>query len=180
MRTLSTLEAAAITGLDERTVRKEVEHGIIEAGSPPRFAEVALVYLRALAAFTFHLGAEDRRQLYARIADALDRRAPILELGPGWYLDVAAISSDLERRLDEFERWRGELVTRQDILGGETVFPGTRLSVRQVGELRDRGVSVEEILEDYPSLSAREVELAGLFVAAYPRIGRPRGQAAAR
>jgi hypothetical protein len=46
MLALTATEVAALTGLDERAIRKDLEHGIVEAGSPPRFSEVALVYFR--------------------------------------------------------------------------------------------------------------------------------------
>lgn len=179
MHALTTTEAAALTGLDERSVRREVEHGILDAGSPPRFAEVALVYLRACASFSFHLSAADRRRLYAAISDALERGLGSLDLGVGWSLDVAAIANDLRARLADFEVWRATLVTRDDVLGGETVFPGTRASVRRVGDLLLRGVDPGEVLEDYPDLEPRDLEFARVFAVAYPRVGRPRGQAAA-
>lgn len=178
MLALTTTEAAALTGLDERAVRKDVEHGILDAGSPPRFAEVALVYLRACASFSFHLDARDRKRLYTDIADALEQGLTRLDLGPGWTLDVAAVAADLRQRVAEFEAWRGALVTRDDILGGEPVFPGSRLAVRHVGEMLARGADHAEVREDYPYLTDRDIELAGLFAVAYPRIGRPRGQAA--
>ena len=180
MLALTPTEAAAFTGLDERTVRKEVEHGILEVGSPPRFAEVALVYLRACASFTFHLNARDRRRLYAEIADALAGRLLQVELGAGWTLDVARIERDLHERVGQFEVWRTTMVIREDILGGEPVFPGTRLAVRHIGEMLQRGAPLEEVQEDYPSLSTQDLDFARLYTAAYPRIGRPRAQAAAR
>jgi uncharacterized protein (DUF433 family) len=179
MLALTTPEAAALTGLDERAVRKNVEHGILDAGSPPRFAEVALVYLRACASFAFHLDARDRKRLYTDIADALARGRTRLELGSGWTLDVAAVASDLHSHVTDFEAWRGALVTRGDILGGEPVFPGSRLAVRHIGEMLARGASPDEVREDHPQLTERDVEFARLFAVAYPRIGRPRGQAAA-
>lgn len=176
---LTAAEAAAITGLDERAVRKDVEHGILDAGTPPRFAEVALVYFRARAGFTFHLDARDRKRLHAGIADALERGLPRLDLGAGWSLDIASLAADLRRHIAAFEAWREGLVTRDDILGGETVFPGSRLAVRHVGEMLARGATVAEVQEDYPYLSERDLAFAQLFVTAYPRIGRPRGRAAA-
>ncbi len=181
MLSLTATEAAALTGMDERAVRKDVEHGILDAGSPPRFAEVALVYLRACASFAFRLSAKDRGRLYEVVADAMERRVTRLELGPGWFLDVAAIASEMRERVAAFEIWREELVVSDDILGGEPVFPNSRLAVRRVGEMRGRGRGVEsaEILKDYPYLSARDIEFACLFTVAYPRIGRPRAQAPA-
>lgn len=179
MRALTTTEATALTGLDERAVRKDVEHGILDAGTPPRFAEVALVYLRACACFAFHLDAKDRKRLYADIANALERGLTRVDLGPGWTLDVAAVATDLRRRVADFEAWRAALVARDDILGGEPVFPGSRLAVRHVGKMLARGADPAEVREDYPELTERDIEFARLFAVAYPRIGRPRGQAAA-
>jgi uncharacterized protein (DUF433 family) len=180
MLALTSTEAAALTGLDERAVRKDVEHGILDAGSPPRFAEVALVYFRACASFTFHLGAQDRKRLYVDIADALEAGRVRLDLGPGWTLDVAAIATDLRRRVADFEAWRETLVTRDEVLGGEPVFPSSRLAVRHIGEMLARGADPAEVREDYPYLKERDIEFAGLYAVAYPRIGRPRGQAASR
>ena len=180
MLALTTTEAAALTGLDERAVRKDVEHGILDAGSPPRFAEVALVYLRACASFSFHLDAADRRRLYNNIAEALSSGRAQLDLGSGWTLDVAAVAREMHGRLAAFEAWRASLVMREDILGGEAVFPGTRLAVRRVGELLLRGTDPTEVHEDYPDLTDQDLEFARLFTVAYPRIGRPRGEAAAR
>lgn len=39
--------------------------------------------------------------------------------------------------------------------------------------MRAQGASVDEILEGYPALRREQVELAPLFVAAFPRRGRP-------
>lgn len=179
MMALTSTEAAAITGLDERAVRKDVEHGILEAGSPPRFAEVALVYFRACASFTFHLSAQDRKRLYAIIAEAMERQLGRLNLGPGWTLDVASIANDLRAQVAAFEAWRATLVTQENLLGGEPVFPGSRVAVRHVGEMLLRGAAPSEIQEDYPYLSERDLEFARLYTTAHPRIGRPRGPTAA-
>ncbi|MEQ1506853.1 MAG: hypothetical protein ABMB14_31790 [Myxococcota bacterium] len=93
-----------------------------------RFAEVALVYLRACATFAFRLGAQDRKRLYVAVADALQQGIARLDLGPGpgWTLDMAALSRELHERIASFETWREALVVRDDILGGEPVFPGSR------------------------------------------------------
>lgn len=51
------------------------------------------------------------------------------------------------------------------MLSGEPVFEGTRISVRHVGELARKGVSVSILLEDFPRLSEPDIELARKFVA---------------
>jgi uncharacterized protein (DUF433 family) len=78
--------------------------------------------------------------------------------------------------LSDFEKWKTKLVQRAAVLGGEPVFPKTRLAVRHIGEMARRGASIEEITSDYPSLSKHDVEFAKRYVAAYPRVGRPRGR----
>ena len=45
---------------------------------------------------------------------------------------------DVEGRLERFATWKKKLVTRDDILGGEPVFPNSRLAVRQIGEMARR------------------------------------------
>ena len=84
----------------------------------------------------------------------------------------------VETRLDDFARWKQKLVECEDILGGEPVFPGSRLAVRQIGEMARRGASASEILEDYPHLTEQDIEFAKRFANAYPHLGRPRAREA--
>ncbi|MCK6565124.1 MAG: hypothetical protein L6Q80_10285 [Dehalococcoidia bacterium] len=139
MLALTTTEAAALTGLDERAVRKDVEHGILDAGTPPRFAEVALVYLRACASFAFHLDARDRKRLYADIADALERGLARVDLGPGWTLDVAAVASGLRRRVADFEAWRAALSPAAKTRGDPALCAGSPSVWVRIAADRHRG-----------------------------------------
>ena len=68
-----------------------------------------------------------------------------------------------------FNEWKSALVTRDDILGGEAVFPKSRLAVRHIGEMARRGASVDEIVADYPNLSKQDIEFATRFVVETPR-----------
>lgn len=95
-------------------------------------------------------------------------------------LNVASITTELRAQVAAFETWRATLVIQENLLGGEPVFPGSRLAVRHVGEMLLRGSATSEILEDYPYLSERDLEFACLYATAYPRIGRPRVSTAAR
>jgi uncharacterized protein (DUF433 family) len=53
----------------------------------------------------------------------------------------------------EFDQWRSGLVKDIKIMGGETVFPNSRLTVRRIGLLLQNGESIDAIKEDYPYLS---------------------------
>jgi uncharacterized protein (DUF433 family) len=174
---LTPSEVVALFGLDERRVRKDVEHGVFDRGkSPPRFALAEVVYLFAVAALGVELGVDDRKKLYRLIAAALAQRTPPKSIELGAYLEVrlATAVHDVERRLERFATWKRKLVVRNDVLGGEPVFPRTRLAVRQIGEMARRGAAVKDILDDYPYLDAQDIEFAKQFVGAYPRVGRPR------
>ena len=56
---------------------------------------------------------------------------------------------------------------------GVPVFQGTRIPVELVADMAAEGTTVDEILAGYPALNREQVELARLYVAAFPRRGRP-------
>jgi uncharacterized protein (DUF433 family) len=50
------------------------------------------------------------------------------------------------------DRWKSGLVQDVRIMGGETAFPNSRLTVRRIGLLLQNGESIAAIKEDYPYL----------------------------
>lgn len=69
------------------------------------------------------------------------------------------------------------VVIDPEILGGrEPVLRGTRVPVRDIAAERRRGTPVEEILRDYPSLTAEMVEQAVRYVEAEPPPPRPQAR----
>jgi uncharacterized protein (DUF433 family) len=60
----------------------------------------------------------------------------------------------------EFNQWKSGLVTDVKIMGGETVFPHSRLTVRRIGLLLQNGESIDEIKEDYPYLSDDDLKFS--------------------
>jgi uncharacterized protein (DUF433 family) len=181
---LTTAEVVALFGLSESQIRKDVEHGLFQApkvSSPPRFDLPHVAYFKAVAAMGLSLSVEDRRSLFAVIADALakgevPRRVPWREVVD---LKLADIVRDVSARLRAFDRWKDTVETRDDVLGGEPTFRGTRLAVRHVGRMVINGVPAEEIQDDYPYLKPADIDFARLFALAYPPRGRPRREATA-
>lgn len=177
-------EAAALLGLPERQIRKEVEHKLFGAARPPRLAFPALVYLEALRLMDLELGVGDRKKLLSKIRKALAASsAPDeVQLTSVLSLKLGPVVRDVVAKVEVFARWKDSLVSKPEILGGEPVFARSRLAVRHVGALAERGERLARILEDYPYLTEQDVEFAKLFARAYPRVGRPRAsrQAAAR
>jgi uncharacterized protein (DUF433 family) len=56
---------------------------------------------------------------------------------------------------------------------GEPVLKGTEIEVYRIASLIDGGRSIERVLEDYPSLSHKDVEIAKAYTTAHPKTGRP-------
>ena len=88
-------------------------------------------------------------------------------------LNMASLVRELGKRTERFERWKKRLVENPDVMAGEAVFPKSRLTVRRIGQLLEQGESAAEIREDYLYLSDEDLEMARLYLRAYPRVGRP-------
>ncbi len=171
---LTANEVAALSGLDEGRVRKEVEYGIF---TRPNFTFADLVYFAVLAVLGVQLGVDDRRKLHDLVAGAMrpGRRPSRVEFSPVLEVRLDRVAKDARGKLDGFEAWKKKrVVTDENVLGGEPTFPETRLAVRHVGGMLLRGASVEEVREDYPYLKDEDIAFATIFTRAYPRMGRPR------
>jgi uncharacterized protein (DUF433 family) len=64
------------------------------------------------------------------------------------------------------KRHQDRIVRDKQICGGEPVFKGTRVTLRTVLASLADGDSTEEILADFPSLKAEDVQAAIAFAAA--------------
>ncbi|MBI5497480.1 MAG: DUF433 domain-containing protein [Deltaproteobacteria bacterium] len=177
-------EVAALLGLEVRRVRKEVEHGLFGSSSPPRFTFADLVYFAILArADSGTLSLSTRKKLHALVVvEARRKRAwHSVEIAPLVEVRVDRAAKEAAELVREFNLWRKKLVTKDTILGGEPVFPRSRLAVRHVGGMLLKGLRREEIREDYPYLTDEDLRFALIFTRAYPAMGRPpEHQAAAR
>ncbi|MFL5303422.1 MAG: DUF433 domain-containing protein [Anaeromyxobacteraceae bacterium] len=89
-------------------------------------------------------------------------------------LPTDEIVKRIMERVGSFLRGRARVESRPEILGGEAVFEGTRISVRFVGERAKTGESLDVLLEDYPALDANDVEFARTYVELGRSPGRPR------
>jgi uncharacterized protein (DUF433 family) len=171
---LTVTEVVALSGMDEGPVRKDVEHGLCGPDSPPTFTLTDLVYFRTLALMNIQLGVEDRRKIYALISKAMrSGKTANVEVSPVLELKLAKVAKEVAETLDRFMAWKNKIVINPKILGGEPVFPKSRLSVRHIGALVMND-GLDEIREDYPYLSEQDIEFARLYTLAYPKRGRPR------
>jgi len=91
-------------------------------------------------------------------------------------IDVDAARARMTNRLEELERATRMIESDPEIMQGTPVFCGTRIPVYLIAEMVERGVSPEEILDGYPSLTRDMIEHAKVYAATHPKPGRPSTQ----
>src|SRR5580693_5466990 len=98
-QTLTATEVAALCGLDEGRVRKEVEYGIF---AHPSFTFADLVYFAVLAVLGVQLGVDDRRKLHVVVAAAMGarRRPPRIEISPVLEVRLDRVAKAAQGQLD--------------------------------------------------------------------------------
>lgn len=175
--TFSATEASAFSDVTLKKVRGELEKGIIPASSPPRLGFSALVYLHLIHLTEEALGSLGipvRRHIHQLVAAALaESRFDTIRIAESLTLHLKPSLTRISEVITKFRAWKETLVTDPNILGGETVFPRSRLSVEHIGGILERGESPEHILDDYPYLTPQDLDFARIYVRAYPRVGRP-------
>lgn len=118
------------------------------------------------------LSAERRKRLF----DTIDENpgADTLRADDYLIIDVARAREQLATRAEALREAEKLIQSVKGVVGGEPVFKGTRVPVRAIAAMKAQGASTEEIVEGYPSLTGRMVELADIWTAAHPVRGRPR------
>ncbi|HXP79941.1 MAG TPA: DUF433 domain-containing protein [Verrucomicrobiae bacterium] len=67
---------------------------------------------------------------------------------------------------DNLRNYEARIIRDKGICGGEPVFKGTRVTLRTVLASLAGGDSTEDILSDFPTLKAEDVQAAIAFAAA--------------
>ena len=173
-------EASALTNLPIRTVRRLIDRRLIR----PRRLQTGrsvqrllsweqLVYLRLEAEGLGLLPVTERRKIAKQIeADAGIDVVPVSE-GSALLIQVKTVRKELGERLKKLERAESVIVEDPETMGGTPVYRETRIPVELIADMLDQGASIDDILEGYPALDREKIELAPLYVQAFPRRGRP-------
>jgi uncharacterized protein (DUF433 family) len=187
----SLVEAAAIGEVSPDIMRTALEKNIMplsqkrKVGKAMRhvFSINDILLLKLLAEFPFPLPKGDK----AALKTLLTREAR--SCGP-WHvkgadlifssgdmtivIECKALRNRVSGNAATFQWGRSRILSTPNILGGTPVFRGTRIPVDHIGELLRKGVSEEEILEDFPSLDPRDLEYSRLHARLGTRPGRPK------
>ena len=132
-----------------------------------------LVYLRLEAEGVGLLPVAPRREVAREIESAPNADFIVVSGSSALVIQVKDARKDVERELKRLRKAQRMAVSDPEIMGGTPVYRGTRVPVDMVAAMLAQGASTQEILEGYPSLNQEQVELAPLYVAAFPRRGRP-------
>jgi uncharacterized protein (DUF433 family) len=190
MKGFSLREAAAIAEIPESTIRTAIEKRSISphasrVGNVIRyeFDLNELLFIKLLSAFPFSLPKQDKvslRQLLGKSTGSAGRwqmRGAALVMKKG-ELSVSVHYRPLRKQLTQnvnlYRKGLGRIVSSVDVLGGEPVFKGTRIPLQHVATLFRKGVSEQEIREDFPSLSNLDLAFASIHSRMNPTPGRPR------
>ena len=73
-------------------------------------------------------------------------------------------TSNPKEGIPEYTKWKSQLSSDPKILGGETTFLNSRLSVIRIGGALEQGESIEVLQQDYPYLTEEDCEYAQIYV----------------
>ncbi len=132
-----------------------------------------LVYLRLEAEGVRLLPLAARREVARAVISGPEVHSIAVAGGSALVIEVNHARREVEQELKRLRKVQEIVVSDPEIMRGTPVFKGTRIPVELVAEMTAQGATVEEIRAGYPALSREQVELAPLYVAAFPRRGRP-------
>jgi uncharacterized protein (DUF433 family) len=132
-----------------------------------------VLYLRLEAEGVRLLPIAARRAIAKKIESSPEIDTVILTEGSALIIQVKAVRLELDNDLKRLEQAENMIVSDPEIMRGTPVYRGTRIPVELVADMLSQGANTQEILEGYPALDREKVELAPLYVQAFPRRGRP-------
>jgi len=173
-------QAAMVTGLPLAAVHKAIDSRLVRPRSARSGAAVRrlltreqLIYLQLEAEGLRLLPVRTRRELAESIQRAPEKERLAIAEGTALQIELGTARRKVERQLNRLARLRQMVVCDPGIMTGTPVFKGTRIPVDLVAGMLAHGATVEEILEGYPTLSGEKINMAPLYLRAFPRRGRP-------
>jgi len=173
-------QASAVANLPLPAVHKLIERRLIR---PRRLrtgrsiqrmlSRGQVLYLRLEAEGVRLLTLAARRAIAKKIESFPEIDSVILTESSALIIQVKSVRLELDQDLERLERAENMITSDPETMRGTPVYRGTRIPVELIAHMLSQGTSPEEILEGYPALDRERVELAPLYVQAFPRRGRP-------
>jgi uncharacterized protein (DUF433 family) len=175
-RTYTPAEAAAVSQVALKAVHNAIDKRIVAGRLSGRegrgLHDEDLLRLKLWYGVGSILSADRRKHLFETIDQHPD--AETVRADDYLIVDVARARAQLTARAGDLLEAEQMVEALKGVMGGEPVFRKTRVPVRTIAAIKAQGASTTEILEGYPSLTARMVELSEIWAAAHPARGRPR------
>jgi len=178
---LTVPEAAFLARVSPRLVQHEIDERIVVSrvsGGRRSVSGVDILYLSAVRGVHGQMAPSLRRRVRNAIVHsaAQNEETANIEL---FEVSLAALESEVLEGFEALERIKRDFIEiRPEVLGGEPVLRGTRLSARLIADLVRQGATCKELADDY-DVTPDQVKAAVTFDRVTPRRGRPR-QAASR
>jgi uncharacterized protein (DUF433 family) len=173
-------QVSAVTGLPLPAVHKAIEHKLIR---PKRVREghfvqrllsrSQAVYLRMEAKGLRSLPLAARRQVARAVEQDPGIDAMFISEGSVILIQCKLARKEVETGLRRLAEATRIVESDPEIMRGAPVYRRTRIPVHAIADMLSQGATVAEILEGYPALTREKVELAPMYVKAFPRRGRP-------
>jgi uncharacterized protein (DUF433 family) len=132
-----------------------------------------VLYLRLEAEGVRLLPIPTRRAIAKKIESAPEIDFVCLMEGSALVIEVKTARLELDQDIKKLERIENMIVSDPEVMRGTPVYRGTRIPVELIADMLSQGANPEEILEGYPALNKEKIELAPLYVRAFPHRGRP-------
>ena len=172
----TTAEAAFVLREPVKAVRKALDDGPVRArlvpkagGSVRAIEWLDLVYLHAVRALRDELTPKGRAEFYEALKLHPSQGSGEVRFG---LLSVAI--DDFEAEVDARTRELSALAEAIEFgPSGEVFLKGTSIEAHRIAALREGGLSFQDIVADYPSLSLQAVAVAEAYAEVYPKAGPP-------
>jgi uncharacterized protein (DUF433 family) len=169
-------EAAFVLREPVRAVKKALDEGPVEyvlmrkAGVPVRaIGWRDLFYLYAVRVLREELTPKARTEFYKALRRTRVERGREVNFGR-LRIKVADLVKQVERRTAKLAELVDKVEFRAD---GEPILKGSEIEIYRIAALLSGGMSIEDIRQDYPSLSRDAIETAKAYADAHPKPGRP-------
>ncbi len=171
-------EAAVVSEIGIKSVHNAIDKRIVETvsrSSGRMVTEDGLLRLKLWYGVGSALSTDRRQKLFDSIK--ADPSADEIRADDLIIVDVAKARRQVKARVKELDEAAALIERRMGVMGGEPVFVGTRIPVHLVATMLASGADADEILEGYPSLTRRMLDLSAIWAAAHPQRGRPKSLA---
>jgi uncharacterized protein (DUF433 family) len=132
-----------------------------------------VLYLRLEAEGVRLLPVSARRAIAKQIEAFPGRDIVVPGGGSALVIQVKSVRQELDEDLKKLEKAAEMAASDPEVMNGTPVYRGTRIPIDLIANMVRQGTKIDEILEGYPALDREKVELAPLYVQAFPRRGRP-------